>query len=339
MVYTAGCLSDHTQTRQTVDSDNDFNLILTVPQSQGSLLVAFLALFVSLAMTHLWSILCFLVHQFRSTASPRPIIYHQQQALLSNGPTAAAAAWSLIKLAWTWRGKADNVMRNSISLILTALTYLAVLAAASLLSSKVHLDGDEVLATANTCGWTGISLTQTQDATGYDTEDLIDTRSVASFWGRWTAFRSQEYVENCYASTGPVNTGMCQVYATATMPTTTNTSAECPFAAEICAQSSALEIDTGYIDSNLHFGINSPASDVLRFRKVTTCAPILAEEKYSTPWSDSLPSGDYGITALSGDSYKCYELGETVTGGNCTWVVSNYSMQGTAARFRPYGLG
>jgi hypothetical protein len=214
-------------------TDNDFNYVLTIPQSQGALLIAFLALFVSLAMTHLWSILCFLAHQFRSTPSPRPIIYYEQQAFLNNNPTAASTVWTLLKLAWTWRGKAENVTRNSANLILTATSYLALLAAASLLSSKVHIDGDEVLAVDSTCGWTGITLNQNQDASSYNATEPIDIRSVASFWARWTAFRSQEYLQNCYESTGPVNTGMCQVYTTASLSSVTNTSAQCPFAADI----------------------------------------------------------------------------------------------------------
>ncbi|KAF8848798.1 hypothetical protein BDZ45DRAFT_549877, partial [Acephala macrosclerotiorum] len=69
----------------------------------GVILVAILALFVSLAGSRSWGILRFLAHQFRSTCDPRSGIYFQRQAIMRNTGVASAAIWKLGRIGWAWR--------------------------------------------------------------------------------------------------------------------------------------------------------------------------------------------------------------------------------------------
>src|ERR1041384_6262129 len=78
---------------------------LTLQTRDSSYLVAFLALFVSLAGGHFWSIICYAVFQTRSTIQPRSGQHHQQQAILRNYHSAPAALWRLLKSMWYWNGK------------------------------------------------------------------------------------------------------------------------------------------------------------------------------------------------------------------------------------------
>jgi hypothetical protein len=47
-------------------------------------------------------------------------------------------------------------------------------------------------------------------------------------------------------------------------------SAVCPFAQEMCT---ALQLDSGYLNSDRHLGMNAPPKDQLYFRIVTTWTP------------------------------------------------------------------
>ncbi|KAL1607754.1 hypothetical protein SLS60_002690 [Paraconiothyrium brasiliense] len=63
---------------------------LTVTQTNGALLVAFVALFITFAGTRLWRISCFFLHRGYSASGPQDGIYHQRQAVLKNSDNATA---------------------------------------------------------------------------------------------------------------------------------------------------------------------------------------------------------------------------------------------------------
>lgn len=270
--------------------------------------------------------LCLIIHQLRSTSLPQPGLYHQQQALLSNTPTTATAAWTMIKLAWVWRTKAKGAVKYSTPLILITVLYWALLTASGLLSSRVQTTNDEVLATGERCGWVGVIFN------GDDAPNSIDRECASQLWGRLLALRSLEYVRNCYTSTGTANSVMCKQYTAPNMSVISDPGIPCPFSTEICALRTAMRVDTGFIDSNKHLGINTAEKDRLRFRKVITCAPILAEEKYSSPWT-STPPPQY--EERPGDTFKYYYLGRRNEQENFTIAASNYSAWISS---RTYGL-
>src|ERR1700733_6334066 len=76
---------------------------LTTASAQGFLLVSFLTLFVSMSGDHLWSILCFIMHQMNSLSTHRDGLFHQQQLLLRNSESDKTTLYDLIKITVSWR--------------------------------------------------------------------------------------------------------------------------------------------------------------------------------------------------------------------------------------------
>ncbi|KAF2684201.1 hypothetical protein K458DRAFT_282201, partial [Lentithecium fluviatile CBS 122367] len=78
---------------------------LTLPIYQGLILVSFLTLFVQFSGACFWRILCFIIHQFRSTPTAQDGLFHQQQTILRNSVTAPNALWNLGRITVAWRDK------------------------------------------------------------------------------------------------------------------------------------------------------------------------------------------------------------------------------------------
>lgn len=88
---------------------------------------------------------------------------------------------------------------------------------------------------------------------------------------------SASYAQQCYASdiSGSLE---CGTFVQKNIDSTINTAAPCPFSESICRSSDTnLIIDTGYLDTNDHFGLNAPPDQRLQYRKVIQCAPVITE--------------------------------------------------------------
>ena len=274
-----------------------------------------MALVTSVSMGQLWSILRFAAHQFRSTEPPRGGLHHQQQAVLRSDAASASVLASLIKIAWAWKSKHIGAIRQSSPLIALAALHLALLAASAIFSSRVAIAGDEVLLRAGLCGWADGSASSEMNST-----ERADSQTAAWSVGRELATRSQRYARSCYNTTGKsqAEPGACKSYAAAQLPFTAR-SVPCPFSKDICALPDAAQIDTGYIDSINDLGINTSPELRVRFRRLFTCAPLLAEERFSSNWTQA------PLARLPGDTYRYYFLGPAAPSPNFTLAVSNYT--------------
>ncbi|KAF2813088.1 uncharacterized protein BDZ99DRAFT_496164 [Mytilinidion resinicola] len=97
----------------------------------------------------------------------------------------------------------------------------------------------------------------------------------------------------------------------------------CPFADGVC-ETPALKFDSGLVDSNDDMGLNAREEDSIQIRRVTTCAPVLIEERYSSGWIQPPEADD----ALPGDTFKLYCFGQSIPQtfpDNVTFAWSNYS--------------
>jgi hypothetical protein len=105
--------------------------------------------------------------------------------------------------------------------------------------------------------------------------------------------------------------------------------AQCPFATGTCS-APAYSIDSGRIHSRKHLGVNTPDSDALEVRRVTSCAPI-DMQRYSTNYTQDLQPGTemFFPAMLPNDTFKYWNLGPSFLFGtpisNFTFVKSNYS--------------
>jgi len=132
----------------------------TMSRSNGTLLIAFIAFFITAVCTQFWRILCFFLHRHYSSRRRRDAIYVQRQAILRNAMEPTAGVIALARLGWAWR-KIDT--RRSwaqvLPLVLATLVFAAAFIVASGFSSKVAL-GNEVLVAAGACGIVDVTPSQ-----------------------------------------------------------------------------------------------------------------------------------------------------------------------------------
>lgn len=141
----------------------------TLSSRNGSLLTAFLAIFVAATGAAVWKILSFSIHQSRTSQDPRDGLHHQQQVILRNSGTPGAASWQLLQLSYVWGRLAKRPFWRSLPLALLAMANLIAFALAGVFSSEVtKAAGDAVLIRSDNCGnWT---LNSTTSAFAFSTK-------------------------------------------------------------------------------------------------------------------------------------------------------------------------
>ncbi|KAI1348756.1 hypothetical protein F5Y01DRAFT_306503 [Xylaria sp. FL0043] len=84
--------------------------------------------------------------------------------------------------------------------------------------------------------------------------------------------------QQCYGAKSLSILG-CDTFVTAHLPIAKiDTSYECPFKGDICRSAdSNIRLDTGFIDSNHHFGVNTQNSERFAYRYVVTRTPLQTE--------------------------------------------------------------
>ncbi|EON69223.1 hypothetical protein W97_08482 [Coniosporium apollinis CBS 100218] len=299
---------------------------VTISADHGAYLVAFLALFVRWAGAHLWSIICFCLHQWRSTPEERDGLYHQQQAVLRNALSDSSVLWFLTKLGWNWKNNTHGAIRRNVPLMIITVSHMIIFAICGIFSSRVTSVGDEVLIRSPICGWTeelrALSLGDTYNQHDYDIADALYTTAHS------TLQKGSSYARQCYGESASNWGSICSTYAQPRINSQVDGKAQCPFPDGVCNTTNAFSVDSGYIDSDSHLGINMPPGDRVKYRKVTTCAPIDADNRYSTwttdGWSNvTLPKV---FERIEGNTYVYYDMGYNyMWGTNFTFSYSNFS--------------
>jgi hypothetical protein len=207
-------------------------------------------------------------------------------------------------------------------LAIVALLHAVFIVAASLLSSKVTSTTGEVLIRSSRCGWPVFSPL---DFLTLKQEDVPAENALYAI-SKLTMERSLDYSNTCYR--GVSSAYACNEFVHGHLESKVNKTVECPFPSDVCI-TPALSVDTGYIDSDFHLGINAPASNRISFRKKLTCAPINADN-YTPGWTtEGLPPiFPWDPDLISGAAYKYYNFGEQAIFSlvrNWTFVETNYT--------------
>ncbi|KAL1638028.1 hypothetical protein SLS58_009049 [Diplodia intermedia] len=244
---------------------------LTLNHSDGGLLTAFLALFVTFTGTCFWRIICFVLHFVLSSQQPRDGLYHQQQAILRNIATGSGGLYRLLTAAWAWRGTAARVYVRILPLLVATVLIVSGFAVASVFSSKIStLTGDEVLLLGDNCFLT------------YNTSD-IDANDYLQYYNPYTitvTTTAYTHAQQCYADKGASKD--CSTMIKKSLPMKIDHDAGCPFYGGIClSNTSNIMIDTGEMSSHDDFGINAPPQDRFSYRLISHCAPIKTEGYHS----------------------------------------------------------
>jgi hypothetical protein len=270
---------------------------LTLPTQWGLILTAFIALFIKVVGGYLWGIICFALHQRIASPRPEDDIYHQFQVVLRNTENEASFLWSLYKIALAHRGARGQIYKRSVWLILLAFVHAVGFSIAGGLSSRFVVANNEVQVLPGKCGW------YMDSPFTNITNDAAFEQANAQIVSARNGYRSSAiYSSACYARREGKDTN-CASYVTDLLPYDTKTNLSCPFDQKIC-NASAIVMDTGFLQSDKHFGINTLAKDAMSLRKQLTCAPLNGEN-YTPGWVQTNESTVYP----AGTWVKGYKFG------------------------------
>ncbi|OTA94167.1 hypothetical protein M434DRAFT_30179 [Hypoxylon sp. CO27-5] len=297
------------------------NSKITLSSETATYLTAFLAMFVSLAASYLWTLIAYGIHHTRQRLTKgkcRPIL-RQQQVVFKGGLSANSTALRLIKLFWANRSKPYS-FKNSWYLVLLSLSCGIASIAAGLYSSRI-IDTStqlEVLLDSPNCGFVDRSNTSKPDDISMAiVQYYLDALDVATTYSR-----------RCYNIT---SSQYCGPFTESMINWTTNWNAPCPFDESMCI-GPAIELRTDVINSNTVLGLNLPPRDQINFEKTTTCAPITQDNYTITVPSNS--STATSVNPIPGDVVvmNLYGISRRRLCTNCTWGVSMYAANSTLTR-------
>jgi hypothetical protein len=95
---------------------------------------------------------------------------------------------------------------------------------------------------------------------------------------------AREYSRECYTQLALWGSQSCNTFIQSTIHSQIQIEDPCPFQDTMCA-TPAITIDTGFIDSHQHLGMNTAQQNRIQFRKLMSCAIIPADRDYSTGWT------------------------------------------------------
>lgn len=300
---------------------------LTLPSTQAQLLTAFLAVYVTLAGAQFWKIFSYIVHQWRAAPLPGDGQHQQMQAILRNTGTPLGASWQLLMLGWQWRKIASKGFGPVLIVAVLGVFHAVGWGLAGVFSSSVtKISGDEVLIRGTSCGFYS------------DSSGSTDTAFLRSKNLNATA-KATTYARQCYGTSQ--HKSFCDQYIVPQIPWKSNANASCPFDPEFCAfngTAAAFEMDTGLLDSNGVFGVNTRSSQRIGYRRITTCAPIEPPSSFVRIENETNSAGtqtyvryyfgptpvanfSYGYNINSYNSGSGYELQYALTLFKSFWVL------------------
>lgn len=317
---------------------------LTLTLENGALFIAVIALFVRFAGGQLWSVLTFLVSITRSTAEPRDALYHQQQAILRNTSQPSSVVWAMLKLPWFWRGDAKKANTRALVFVFGSLTYIAAFSVAGIFSSRISsTDSEVLLIPAQPCGTWPYPWYSEYDPAKETMQNFIIRRTEYFSDFNQVVNNAHIYVKECYNSTLSDSNEFCFPSGRSRITWSTDLHAACPFEGDICIADS-IRVDTGFIDSRNHFGINT-GNDRVEYRRIATCAPITTEG-YATGWVNesglNLWESGSGFIFFEDQTWQVYSYGpgenfnDTLT--NATFAFSNLTFSGSIGTLVPWRI-
>jgi hypothetical protein len=303
-----------------------FGATITITSQYGNLLVAFLALYVGWTGSNLWGIICFGLHQLRST-DYHDGLHYQQQAVFRNTLPAHTVLWRLTRLGWTWRHNTKGAIRRTLQLLPIILAHMIAFISAAALSARVASAGaNEALIKSNVCGWPDDHIIS--NFGNWTPEEIQIANNM--FVSMHMSYReAAAHVRSCYTDDAP-SSSVCESYVKRRIVSKLDTDFPCPFAEGAC-MTSAVRLDSRYLDSDLDLGITAARHNRVQLRKVTTCAPIPAEQKHST---GKITQFNPLQEVVGKPEYVRYYIGPSVKEKTeYTYAVSNYSI---AYSSKPY---
>jgi len=238
---------------------------ITLTRRHGDILIAFLALFTTFVGKSFWRISCYALHNSFSSSSPQDGIYHQKQAVLRNASSANDGMIGFAQILWAWRGKAHRSFLRTMPMLLLAVICSTGFGVAGIFSSHIATASqNEVLISSPNCGIVNSSSSRVSlDSYRYNQQPWWTRRSL----------KAANYASQCYGNSSAL--GVCNTFVRPKLPKIVERNANCPFQDSLCMNKTGnLMLDSGYLNSNDHFGLNVPEKYRFLYRQLYQCAPL-----------------------------------------------------------------
>ncbi|KAI1291187.1 hypothetical protein F5Y03DRAFT_377422 [Xylaria venustula] len=296
-----------------------FGATFTTTQQRGALLIAFTGFLIPFVASRFWKLLCIVLHLTHSTSKPRNAVHHQRQVILRNSSSADSGLVSLAQVIWAWRHSENKKDLYSVTLpmVFYSMACILIFSAAGGFSSQISVSaGNEVLLRGDNCG---IPFT----------DSYADTSFLSYFAN--TINDAANYAQQCYNANVSGSLGCDKFIIQDITTTSTEYNASCPFQGNICRGiNTSLHLDTGYIDSNSHLGLNLPSDQSFAYRYALTCSP-LATHGHTTKWSTGNSSStryNYGGTVTTDGSvsdfiFESADLNIQYYDNNLTGIIAS----------------
>jgi hypothetical protein len=175
-------------------------------------------------------------------------------------------------MLWKWRWAARQPDWGTAGICLAAAVHVLAVSFLGIFISRFLTTGNLVIGTGENCGFPADEALQSQFYLG-----KIDKLSLTNIWANRLGDESLDYARRCYAKTRP-EAGACAAFQMRELPFTTRM-VPYPFSESLYALPEAFQLDTGYLDSNTHLGVNLPPESRVRFRKIVTYTPNTSRGK------------------------------------------------------------
>ncbi|KAF1816044.1 hypothetical protein P152DRAFT_108791 [Eremomyces bilateralis CBS 781.70] len=107
---------------------------------------------------------------------------------------------------------------------------------------------------------------------------MKDIRSVMSLAATRLTEAALAYPADCYAKDTSTTPSPCQTFVQQRIDSRINRAPTCPFHEATC-EGEAIDLDSGFIDSSTHIGINYPSSQRIKPKKVTTSSVMSVDQQ------------------------------------------------------------
>ncbi|KAH7112716.1 hypothetical protein EDB81DRAFT_670601 [Dactylonectria macrodidyma] len=249
---------------------------LTLPTNWGNYLTSATALLVSLAISCVWTIIAYALHQFRVNPNKQhDPIYHQIQIILRNSVTPGSAISDSCWVAQAWAGTSTAaglwvwfiVVLGLLCLIISPIVGTFVSSVATMRDADVT-----VLSRSNTCGGWALNSTAVYADEYWNPETLrivVNDALEARLYAKW--FYAAEDPLAVPSSRFPVKS---LSYTAKEAPCPFEGDERCIISINSSSPNAAMIWDTGRLNSHFELGMNAPPSDRIDIRRVLTCSPV-----------------------------------------------------------------
>lgn len=289
---------------------------VTTTKQYGNFLIAFTAFYIAFVATRCWRILALILHRYRSSSAPQLTFLHQRQIILRNASNAESSLILFIRLCWAWRKLPSRRIFSILPEIVLALGCIAAFTVAGGFSSSISTAiGDEVLIQGDNC------------AILSDPDNIADHDMILPIKSQ-RLNQDATYAQQCYPNNATeLSLSECNRFAVNRLPTSTvDTNTKCPFQSEICqTQDHNIQLDTGYLNSHYHLGINAPKTQRFALRYVLQCVPLKSENHTSDFSYEGQPYVKYHYGAVEDGSSDDLSIDDYV------FLEKNVSVQYSSA--------